>query len=257
MTPTPFRLDDRTVLITGASSGLGHHMAGLYASAGARVVLAARRVEKLDARVDELVGQGHSAAGVEMDVRSSESIRAGFEAAEAAFGIPDVVVNNAGIEPGVFTYMSLSEADWDSVMDTNLKGAWLVAREASLRWTAARRAGVIVNVASILALRQQKGVTPYAVSKAALMQLTKQIALEGGRHGIRANAVAPGYFLSEVSRNLLESEEFAEFVRKIPQRRAGEFSDYDGVLLLLASDASAHMTGETVVVDGGHLVSSL
>jgi NAD(P)-dependent dehydrogenase (short-subunit alcohol dehydrogenase family) len=257
MSESPFRLDGRTVLITGASSGLGHHMAGLYANAGARVVLAARRVGKLAARVDELLGEGRSAVAVEMDVRSDASVRAGVEAACEAYGLPDVVVNNAGVEAGVHTWMTLPESDWDAVMDTNVKGAWLVSRAISERWVAAERGGVLVNVASILALRQQKGVTPYAVSKAALMQLTKQIALEGGRHGIRANAIAPGYFLSDVSRRLLESDEFTQFVKKIPQRRAGEFSDYDGVLLLLATDASAHMTGETVVVDGGHLVSTL
>jgi len=252
-----FSLRGRTILITGASSGLGHHMAGLYAAAGAQVVLAARRVEKLQNRVDELRGEGWSAVPVAMDVRSSASIHAAFEATQEAFGIPDVVVNNAGMEPGVFTYMDLEESDWDAVIGTNLKGVWLVSKEASRRWVQAGRGGNLVNVASILGQRQQKGVTPYAVSKAGVIQLTRQMALEGGRHGIRANAIAPGYFHSAVSKDLLESDGFKDFVRKIPQRRAGEPKDYDGVLMLLASDASAHMTGETVTVDGGHLVSSL
>ena len=257
MTADRFSLAHRTVLVTGASSGLGHHMAELLAGAGARVVLAARRVDRLEARVEELRAAGHEAAAVAMDVVDGDSVRAALDAAEAAFGLPDVVVNNAGVEAGVFTYMTLDEADWDAVMGTNLKGAWLVSREISRRWVSASRGGNLVNVASILAFRQQKGVTPYAVSKAGLVQLTAQIALEGARYGIRANAIAPGYFHSAVSSRLLESDEFAEFARKIPQRRAGELNDYDGALLLLASEASAHMTGQTVVVDGGHLVSSL
>ncbi|HSG90753.1 MAG TPA: SDR family oxidoreductase [Pseudomonadales bacterium] len=250
-------LAGRTVLVTGASSGLGHHFAGILASSGAQLVLAARRVDKLQARVEELREAGYSAVAVEMDVRSAASIGAAFDAADAAFGGVDVVINNAGIEPGVFTYMTLEEGDWDAVMGTNLKGVWLVCREASRRWAQRKRGGNLVNVASILAFRQQKGVTPYAVSKAGVVQLTQQIALEGARYGIRANAIAPGYFHSAVSSRLLESEEFAEFVKAIPQRRAGELKDYDGALLLLASEASAHMTGQVIVVDGGHLVSSL
>lgn len=257
MTSDPFSFADRTVLVTGASSGLGHHCAGLLAMHGARVVLAARRVEKLQARVEELRGEGLSAVGVEMDVRSAASIRTAFDVAQDAFGIPDVVINNAGVEAGVFTYMTLEEEDWDRVIDTNLKGVWLVSKEISTRWVAAGRGGNLVNVASILGFRQQKGVTPYAVSKAAVVQLTRQIALEGARHGIRANAIAPGYFHSAVSAELLESDEFAQFVKAIPQRRAGEPADYDGAMLLLASEASAHMTGQTIVIDGGHLVSSL
>lgn len=257
MSPDPFSLQGRIVLVTGASSGLGHHFAGVLAEHGAKVVLAARRVEKLEARVQELRDAGHEALAVALDVRDAASVREAFDAAEAGLGLPDVVINNAGMEPGVFTFFALEEDDWDAVLDTNLKGVWLVSREASRRWIAAGRHGNLVNVASILSFRQQKGVTPYAVSKAGLLQLTKQIALEGAKYGIRANALAPGYFYSEVSRTLLESDEFARFVKSIPQRRTGELADYDGALLLLASDASAHMTGQSIVVDGGHLVSSL
>ena len=252
-----FSLAGKTVLITGASSGLGHHFAGVVAEAGARVVLAARRVDKLQARLDELLGAGFEAACIEMNVRNGESVRHGFERAMEAFGMPDVVINNAGVEAGVFTYITLEEKDWDSVIDTNLKGVWLVAREASRHWIEQKRGGNIINIASILAHRQQKGVTPYAVSKAGVMQLTRQIALEGARWGIRCNALAPGYFMSAVSATLLESDAREAFVRDIPQRRTGEFEDYDGALLLLASEASAHMTGEGIVVDGGHVVKSL
>ncbi len=257
MNSDPFSLAGRTVLITGASSGLGHHFSGVLAAAGARVVLAARRMDKLHARIDELRSEGHEAACIEMDVRDGASVRNGFEQAKETFGVPDVVINNAGMEPGVFTYITLEEDDWDAVMETNLKGVWLVSREASRHWIEQGRGGNIVNIASILGFRQQKGVTPYAVSKAGVLQLTRQIALEGARYGIRCNALAPGYFLSSVSSALLESEASEAFVRSIPQRRTGEMQDYDGALLLLASESSAHMTGQSIVVDGGHLVSSL
>ncbi|TVS16232.1 MAG: SDR family oxidoreductase [Gammaproteobacteria bacterium] len=252
-----FSMAGKTVLVTGASSGLGHHFAGLLAAAGARVLLAARRMDKLLARIEELRGKGHDAACIEMDVRNGESVRNGFAQATEAFGMPDVVINNAGMEPGVFTYITLEEDDWDAVIETNLKGVWLVSREASRLWIEQGCGGNIVNIASILGFRQQKGVTPYAVSKAGVLQLTRQIALEGARYDIRCNALAPGYFLSSVSSALLESDANEAFVRSIPQRRTGEMQDYDGALLLLASEASAHMTGQSIVVDGGHVVSSL
>ncbi|MEE2892851.1 MAG: SDR family oxidoreductase [Pseudomonadota bacterium] len=252
-----FDLRGRIVLVTGASSGLGHHMAGLFAEAGARVMLAARRADKLAARVAELTAAGHGAQALTLDVTDGASVAAAFDAAEAGGGLPDVVVNNAGVESGAFSYLELEEDAWDSVVNTNLKGAWLVTREVSRRWMAAEQGGNVINVASILSFRQQKGVTPYAVSKAGLLQLTKQVALEGARFGIRANAIAPGYFHSAVSSRLLESDAFTEFAKKIPQRRAGTLEDYEGALLLLASDASAHMTGQCITIDGGHLVSSL
>ncbi len=257
MTSEQFSLAGQNVLITGASSGLGHHFAGVLAASGARVILAARRMDKLRQRIDELRDAGHDAMCIEMDVRSSASVSQGFEQAAEGLGLPDVVINNAGMEPGVFTYITLEEDDWDAVLETNLKGVWLVSREASRRWIEAGRGGNIVNIASILAYRQQKGVTPYAVSKAGVLQLTRQIALEGARFGIRCNALAPGYFLSPVSATLLESDAREAFVKAIPQRRTGEMGDYDGALLLLASASSAHMTGQSIVVDGGHLVSSL
>lgn len=252
-----FSLDGTKVLVTGASSGLGSHMAGLFADAGATVLLAARRADRLAERVGELEAAGRRALAFDLDVTRAASVEACFDALEQGPGLPDVVVNNAGVEAGVDTYVTLEESGWDAVLDTNLKGAWLVSRCATQRWIAAGRGGNLVNIGSILSFRQQKGVTPYAVSKAGLVQLTKQMALEGARHGVRANVLAPGYFRSAVSERLLDSDAFVEFAKKIPQRRAGRFEDYDGALLLLASEASAHMTGQEIVVDGGHLVSSL
>ena len=243
------------ILITGASSGLGAHFARLAVDAGAEVVVAARRVDALDALVAELRDAGGTAEALALDVTDSASVDGVFAALEGR--LPTVLVNNAGMEPGVFSFLDLDEAGWDATINTNLKGTWLMARAAARAWREAGQGGNIVNIASILAFRQQKGVTPYAVSKAGVVQLTKQIALEGARFSLRCNALAPGYFRSAVSERLLDSPEAEAFLRPIPQRRAGVLEDYDGAFLLLAGRASAHMTGQVITVDGGHLVSSL
>ncbi len=252
-----FRLDGKTVAITGASSGFGHHFAGVLASAGARVVLGARRVEKIAERVEELRSAGAQAHGVALDVLDSASLAHFLDAAWDEFGSLDVLVNNAGIEPGPKTYAMIDEGDWDSVLDTNLKSVWLGSKLYTERVAARKTGGNIVNIASISAFRTIKGQFPYAVSKAALVKATEVMALEGAKFGIRVNALAPGYILTDVSRVLLESPLSEAFEKGIPMRRYGRFEDLDGPLLLLASDASAWMTGSTIVVDGGHVVAEL
>jgi NAD(P)-dependent dehydrogenase (short-subunit alcohol dehydrogenase family) len=252
-----FRLDGKTVAITGASSGFGHHFAGVLAAAGARVVLGARRTDKIDARVAELRGAGAQALGVPLDVLDAASLGRFLDAAWDEFGSLDVLVNNAGIEPGPKTYAMIDEADWDSVLDTNLKSVWLGSKLYTERAASRKQGGNIVNIASITAFRTIKGQFPYAVSKAALVKATEVMALEGAKFGIRVNALAPGYILTDVSRVLLESPKSDAFEKRIPQRRYGRFEDLDGPLLLLASDASAWMTGSTVVVDGGHICAEL
>lgn len=253
-----FSLAGKTALLTGASTGIGRHLAGVLTEAGARVALGARSVDKLEERVAELSDTGGQTVALPLDVRDPASIKHYFDAAEAAFGPADILVNNAGVEAGVETYLTLEDSGWDDVLETNLKGLWLMSREFSRRTAAAgRTAGNIINISSILAGRQQKGVFPYAVSKAGVNQATKIMALEGAKLGIRVNALAPGYIYTNVSKALLDSDQADDVRRSIPQRRFGEFRDLDGPLLLLASDASAHMTGSVVVVDGGHSVSSL
>ena len=252
-----FSLAGKTALLTGASTGIGRHLAGVLSDAGARVALGARSVDKLEERVAELGDTGGQAVALPLDVRDPDSISRYFDAAEAAFGSADILVNNAGVEAGVETYLTLAERGWDNVLETNLKGLWLMSREFSSRTAAAGAQRSIINISSILAGRQQKGVFPYAVSKAGVNQATRIMALEGAKLGIRVNALAPGYIYTNVSKALLDSDQADDVVRTIPQRRFGEFSDLDGPLLLLASDASAHMTGSVVVVDGGHSVSSL
>lgn len=248
-----FSLDGRTALITGASSGLGRYFAEVLHEAGARVVLAARRVDRIEADATRL---GERAAAVPMDVAEEASVAAGFERIAERIGVCDVIVNNAGIAT-TRAALETTAAEWDSVVDVNLRGAFLVAREAARRLIAAGKPGSIVNIASILGERVIAGVASYTASKAGLLHLTRSLAVEWARHRIRVNAIAPGYVATEINTGFFESESGKAMIRRIPQRRLGELADLAGPLLLLASDAGAHMTGSTLTVDGGHSVSSL
>ncbi len=253
-----FSLEGKNIVVTGASSGFGHHFAGVLADAGASVVLGARRCDKIQARVDELRAAGGKAFGLALDVLDPGSMAAFLDAAEEAFGNIDVIINNAGVEAGAKTYAMIDEEDWDYVLDTNLKSVWRMSKMYTERVIKSGQAGGnIINISSITAYRTIKGQFPYAVSKAALVKATEVMALEAARFGIRVNSLAPGYILTDVSRVLLESERSEDFRKGIPMRRYGEFEDLDGPLLLLASDASAYMTGSTIVVDGGHICSEL
>jgi NAD(P)-dependent dehydrogenase (short-subunit alcohol dehydrogenase family) len=241
----------KRALITGASSGLGAHFAQLLASQGADVVLVARRVEALDVVADKVRAHGHLVSVIALDVTDSAS-RARLA---VAAGPVDIVINNAGVvrEGAALTH---TENDWDTVLDTNLKAMFFVAQAMapSLR---ERGGGCIINVASILGLRQAGGVVSYAVSKAGVIQLTKSLALEWARHNIRVNAIAPGYVETELNRDFWVTEAGQALIKRIPQRRLGQLSDLDGPMLLLATEASRYMTGAVLAVDGGHLISSL
>ncbi|MFV2090572.1 MAG: SDR family NAD(P)-dependent oxidoreductase [Pseudomonadales bacterium] len=253
-----FSLDGKHVVVTGASSGFGHHFAAVLADAGARVSLGARRVDKIEARVQQINEAGGQARGSALDVCDRSSMESFLTAAEAGFGPIDVLINNAGIEAGAKTYSMIEEEEWDAVMDTNLKSAWLMSKLYTERVVANKQSGGnIINISSITDTRTIKGQFPYAVSKGGLTRMTEVLALEAPRFGIRVNALAPGYILTDVSRLLLESEKSPEFMKGIPLRRFGEFDDLDGPLLLLASDASRYMNGSIVVVDGGHICASL
>ena len=252
---TPFRLDGRVVLVTGASSGLGQHFARLLASVGACVAVAARRADKLQGVVDDIAAAGGEARAFTLDVTDAASVRACLDAV-GAWGVPDVAINNAGVTV-TRPLLEQTEEDFDQVLDTNLKGCWLVATEAARRMVAAGKGGAIVNVASILGERVAGGVAPYAISKAGVVQATKAMALELARHRIRVNALLPGYVVTDLNRDFLTSEAGDKLRSRIPSRRFGEMTDLDGPLLLLASDAGAAMSGATVAVDGAHLVSSL
>ncbi len=241
----------KSALITGASSGLGAHFAQLLASQGADVVLIARRLDALAEVAEKVRTHGHAVKTIAFDVTNSAS-RA--ELADAA-GPVDILINNAGVvreHPA----LSHSEDDWDTVLDTNLKAMFFMAQTLAPGMRDQGH-GCIVNVASILGLRQAGGVVSYAVSKAGVIQLTKTLALEWARYGIRVNAIAPGYVETELNQDFWGTNAGKALIKRIPQRRLGQLSDLDGPLLLLASDASRYMTGSVLAVDGGHLVSSL
>jgi NAD(P)-dependent dehydrogenase (short-subunit alcohol dehydrogenase family) len=251
-----FSLNGKLVVVTGASSGLGHHFATLLAQAGAAVAVVARRVDKLQQLVDRIQTAGGQAQAFEMDVSDPASVRQAFARIVQWHGVPDVVINNAGV---TVTKSALEQTpeDYDQVLDTNLKGCWLVATEAARHMVAAKKGGSIVNVASILGERVAGGVAPYAISKAGVVQATKALALELARHNIRVNALLPGYVVTDLNRDFLASEAGEKLRSRIPSRRFSEMSDLDGPMLLLASGASMAMTGATVAVDGGHLVNTL
>lgn len=248
-------LGGRVALVTGASGGLGAHFALVLARAGARVAAAARRVEGCAVVRDAIRAGGGEAEVFRLDVTDTGSVRDAFAAVEARFGGLDILVSNAGISAAGPT-LDLAEEDWDRVVDTNLKGAFLCA-QAAARIMTAHGGGAIVNVASILGLRVAAQVAPYAASKAGLVQLTRALALEWARHGIRVNALCPGYVETDINRGFIESVAGQAMVKRIPQRRIGTAEDLDGPLLLLCSDASRYMTGAEIAVDGGHMVSSL
>jgi NAD(P)-dependent dehydrogenase (short-subunit alcohol dehydrogenase family) len=250
-----FSLQGQLALVTGASSGLGAHFAQVLASAGAHVVVTARRTAQLQSLVEAVAECGGHATALHMDVTDAASVHACI-AQIGAMGPLQVVVNNAGVTVSR-PLLEHTEQDFDRVLATNLKGVWLVATEAARSMVAAGGGGSIVNVASILGERVAGGVSAYAISKAGVIQATRAMALELARHRIRVNALLPGYIATDLNREFLQSEAGEQLRKRIPSRRFGELNDLDGPLLLLASDAGAAISGAALAVDGAHLVSSL
>jgi NAD(P)-dependent dehydrogenase (short-subunit alcohol dehydrogenase family) len=249
-------LEGHTALVTGANGGLGSHFALTLAKAGAKVAVAARRVESLREVEAQIRAGGGTAHAVALDVTRRDSVAQAFEAAERALGPVTVVVNNAGVAV-TKPLLEHTDEDWDAVVGVNLTGAWRVAQEAARHMVRHQRGGSIVNIASILGLRVSAQVPSYAASKAALIQLTKAMALELARHRIRVNALAPGYVETSINREFFASEAGQALVKRIPQRRIGNPEELDAALLLFASDAGAYATGSVLAIDGGHLVNTL
>jgi NAD(P)-dependent dehydrogenase (short-subunit alcohol dehydrogenase family) len=245
-------LAGKTALITGATGGLGWHFSQVLAREGAHVIMCGRQTELLLEQARVISSAGGLASTKHLDVISSISI----DGLKECLGKVDVVVNNAGIVHNG-SALDQTEQDWNLVIDTNLKGVFLVAQAAGRAMRDRGRGGSIINIASVLGLRQAGGVLPYAVSKAGLIQLTKILALEWARFGIRVNALAPGYLETQLNRQFFETDAGKALINRIPQRRLGRLDDLDGPLLLLASDSSAYMTGSVLAIDGGHLVSGL
>ncbi|BBK32094.1 NAD(P)-dependent dehydrogenase (short-subunit alcohol dehydrogenase family) [Stella humosa] len=249
-------LTDKIALVTGASSGLGRHFARTLAASGARVAVAARRTDRLQDLAREIAAAGGQALPVALDVTDPASIDAAIARVAAELGPIDILVNNSGVATAKPALETTAE-DWDGVMDTNLRGAFLVAQAVARHLVAAKRPGAIVNIASVTAMRTMGQLSAYAASKAGLDHLTRVLALEWARHGIRVNAIAPGYIETEINSAFFASPAGEAVIKRIPQRRLGQPSDLDGALMLLASDAGRYMTGATIIVDGGHVVSPL
>lgn len=249
-------LHGRTVLVTGSSSGLGLHFARLLACRGAKVVLAARRLGSLLALKDSIESSGGKAEVVPMDVAEADSVCAAFgELDERGLHI-DAVVNNAGISLAK-PALEITATEWDQVVDVNLRGLFLVSKAAARRMVAQNRDGAILNVGSILGHRVAGSVASYAASKAGVVRLTEALALEWARYGIRVNALCPGYIETDLNREFFAGDAGKALVQRIPQRRLGQPEDLDEALLLLISDGGRYITGASLAVDGGHLVSSL
>ena len=249
-------LEGRNALVTGANGGLGSHFAKTLATAGARVALTARRPETLRDVQAAIDAAGGKAVSLACDVTDAGSVARAFDEAAAALGPITVVVNNAGIAI-TKPLLEHTEDDWRRVMDVNLDGAWRIAQTAARQMVAQGQGGSIVNVASILGLRVAAQVPSYAASKAALIHLTRAMALELARHRIRVNALAPGYVETAMNREFFRGDAGEALIRRVPQRRIGRPEELDGALLLLASDAGSYTTGAVFAVDGGHLVGSL
>ncbi|MBT5570400.1 MAG: glucose 1-dehydrogenase [Alphaproteobacteria bacterium] len=254
---TSFDLNGQVAFVTGASSGLGAHFAQTLSEAGAKVVIGARRADRLTELAERITATGGQALAVDLDVTDAASIAHAVRAAEAGLGPISILVNNAGVPPKDLS-LEMEEAEWDSVMDTNLKGAWLMAREVGRRMVTHGNGGRIINIASVLGWRTvAKRVQSYAVSKAGMVSLTETLALELGRDGILVNAIGPGYIKTELNTEFLESSYGQRIERRTALGRFGETSDLDGALLLLASPAGAYITGSVIAVDGGLTLSTL
>jgi 3-oxoacyl-[acyl-carrier protein] reductase len=249
-----FDLSGRVALVTGASSGLGLRFAEVLAANGAAVALVARRKDRIVALQEKIAAAGGRAVAIEADVLDNAAMRRAFDAAEAAFGTVTVLVNNAGVGHSTRA-LELPEEEWRRVIATNLDAVFLWSQEGARRMLAAGKPGAIVNIASVLGFGASKGVIAYTTAKAGVVQMTKALGLELAFKGVRVNAIAPGWFVTEINRDYLATEEGKKLTRDIPVGRFGRDGDLDGALLLLASDAGRFIAGATIVVDGGQMVA--
>lgn len=245
-------LKGNTILITGASSGFGAHFAEVLAKAGAEIILAARRIEKLQETQKKVEALGAKASCISMDVSDARSVEAAFNSITKL----DILINNAGVNE-IGTAHELNEEQWDRVIDTNLKGVWLNSKAAIRFWKNKGQAGNIINIASIVGLRVANQLPPYAASKAGCIHLTKSLALDYARDNIRVNVICPGYFETDINRDFMASEPGQKQIKRIPFKRMGQLHELDGPLLLLASPLSSYMSGSVLTVDGAHTCSTL
>ena len=242
-----FDLTGEVAFVTGASSGLGARFAEVLVAHGAKVALAARRIE----RIEKAAADMKNAVAIELDVTKTGNFDAAFARAEAALGPVSLLVNNAGVA-GSDDYLQQTEADWRFVQDTNVDAVWHMSQFFAKRLVARKQPGAIINISSAAGYVVSETSAAYAISKAAVVQMTRALGFELARHGIRVNGIAPGYIHSEMTDDYLASDAGKATLKRMPQRRAGDPSDLDGALLLLASRrASGFMTGSTIIADGG------
>ncbi len=248
-----FDLKGRVAMVTGASSGLGARFAQVLAANGAAVALVARRADRLRDLQQQIEKAGGKAIAVEGDVLDRASMTRAFDQIEKALGTVTILVNNAGVAHSTRA-TDVTEEEWRRVVGTNLDAVFYNAQEAAKRMLAAGKKGSIVNIASVLGFGVSKGTVAYSTAKAGVIQLTKALGLELAFKGVRVNAIAPGWFVTEINRDYLTGAG-AGLTRDIPVGRFGQDGDLDGALLLLVSDAGSYMAGATVVVDGGQMVA--
>jgi 3-oxoacyl-[acyl-carrier protein] reductase len=237
-----------------ASSGLGARFAELLAGEGASVALIARRADRLKSVQARIEQAGGRAIAIAADVTDRKAMIRAFDQAEEAFGTVTILVNNAGVVHSGRA-VELAEEEWRRVVGTDLDAVFFWAQEAARRMLSAGQTGAIVNIASVLGFGVAKGTAAYAVAKAGVVQLTKALGLELAFKGVRVNAIAPGWIVTDINRDYLASEQGAAIKREIPVGRFGEERDLDGALLLLVSDAGRFIAGTTIVVDGGQMVA--
>lgn len=249
-----FSLHGKTALISGASSGLGAYFAEVLADAGAEVILAARRVERLEELASSIVDRGGNARALAMDVTAGDSVQAAFSALDDMVDRLDILINNAGISTQPQKFVEQEESVWSGLLNVNLQGAWRVARQAAIRMRAQKQ-GCIINTGSIYSLCTGIMKADYNVSKVAVAQLTRNMALELGRHGVRVNTLCPGYFASDINASEFATERGQEYIRRLVPQRLGEYRELAGPLLLLASEAGSFVNGIELPVDGGSLLS--
>ena len=254
-------LSGRVAFITGASSGLGAQFARTLARAGAGVVLASRRVEKLKELRARIEGEGGDAHVIELDVTDHDSIKSAVAHAETEMGSIDILVNNSGVST-TQRIQDVTPEDYDFIFDTNVKGAFFVAQEVGKRMLARSRGaapgsftgGRIINIASMAGLKVLPQIGAYCMSKAAVVQMTKAMAMEWGKFGINVNAICPGYIDTEINHHHWSTEQGQKLIAMLPRKRVGSPQDLDGLLLLLASDQSHFINGAVIAADDGFAV---
>lgn len=251
MTPAQFDISGRTALVTGASSGLGNHFAKVLAAAGANVVAVARRTDRLEHLVEEIVATGGQAMALALDVADTSRMDAVLDAATERFGGVDILINAAGISYEGHS-LDMTGEQLDRILDVNVKSIWQLSTKVARQLVDRGARGNIVNIASICAMNAAPSLSLYAISKAAVLQLTKSLALDFRANDIRVNAICPGYFKTEMNADFFATEAGQKRIKRLPPKRLGEYHELDGALLLLASDAASFMTGAAIPVDGGH-----